>query len=96
MGLGTDLLGEMHAHQSRELSLRAEVLSPADILASATSTNGELLERSGELGVVQPGAYADLLVVDGDPLADINLLEHQGRNLLAIMKGGDFVKNALG
>ncbi len=96
MGLGTDLLGEMHAHQSRELSLRADVLSPAEILASATSINGELLQRPGELGVVRPGAYADLLVVDGDPLSDINLLEHQGRNLLAIMKGGAFVKNALG
>ncbi len=95
MGLGTDLLGDMHAHQSRELSLRAEVLTPAEILISATSMNAEIMQREGELGVVRPGALADLLVVDGDPLEDINLLEHQGRNLMAIMKGGAFVKTAL-
>ncbi len=95
MGLGTDLLGDMHAHQSRELSLRAEVLSPAEILISATSMNAEIMQREGELGVVRQGALADLLIVDGNPLEDINLLEHQGRNLMAIMKGGAFVKSAL-
>jgi len=95
MGLGTDLLGDLHQHQSRELSLRAEVLSPAEILISATSTNAALVQREGELGVIAPGALADLLVVDGNPLDNINLLEHQGRHLDVIMKGGAFVKNRL-
>lgn len=95
IGLGTDLLGDLHQHQSRELSLRAEVLSPAEILISATSTNAALVQREGALGVVKEGALADLLVVDGNPLDNINLLEHQGRHLDVIMKGGTFVKNRL-
>ena len=64
MGFGTDLLGETHEQQSREFSIRAQVLSPAEILRSATVTNAEILNRSGELGVIAPGALADLLVVD--------------------------------
>ncbi len=95
MGLGTDLLGRMQAHQSREFAIRAEALSPAEILLSATSVNAELLQRTGELGVVAPGALADLLVVDGDPLADISLLERPLATLAAIMKGGRFYRNRL-
>ena len=95
MGLGTDLLGRMQAHQSREFAIRAEALSPAEILLSATSVNAELLQRTGELGVVAAGALADLLVVDGDPLADISLLERPHATLAAIMKGGRFYRNRL-
>ena len=95
VGLGTDLLGDMHRHQSRELSLRAEVLSPFEVLTSATATNAEILQRTGELGTIAPGALADILVVDGDPLADIGVLERHDQCLLAIMKGGAFFKNAL-
>ncbi len=95
MGLGTDLLGRMQAHQSREFAIRAEALSPAEILLSATSVNAELLQRTGELGVVAAGALADLLVVDGDPLADISLLERPQATLAAIMKGGRFYRNRL-
>jgi imidazolonepropionase-like amidohydrolase len=95
MGFGTDLLAEMHEHQSREFSIRAEVLAPAEILASATSVNAELLQQLGELGVVAPGALADLIVVDGNPLQKIALLEDQGRHLPLIMKGGKLYKNEL-
>jgi len=95
IGFGTDLLGAMQAHQSREFAIRAEVLSPAEILRSATSVNAALLNAEGELGVVAPGACADLLVVDGDPLADLGLLEHQGEHLPVIMKDGRFVKQTL-
>ena len=96
MGFGTDLLGETHDQQSRELSIRAQVLSPAEILRSATLVNAEILGRSGELGVVAPGALADLLVVDGDPLENLSLLEEQGKHLLAIVQGGRLVVNRLG
>ncbi|HMA13368.1 MAG: amidohydrolase family protein [Bacteroidota bacterium] len=95
IGFGTDLLGAMQAHQSREFAIRREVLSPAEVLRSATVVNAALLNAEGDLGVIAPGAYADLLVVDGDPLADLGLLEGQGAHLPAIMKGGRFVKNAL-
>jgi imidazolonepropionase-like amidohydrolase len=94
MGLGTDLLGELHAHQSREFTIRAEVLPPHEILRSATRVNAEILGKTGELGVVAPGAFADLVVVDGDPLKNIALLEDEQR-LPLIMKGGKAYKNEL-
>src|SRR5580698_3215109 len=81
IGYGTDLLGPMHQHQSREFVLRAEAMAPFEVIRSATTVNAELLNRAGELGVVAPGARADLIVVDGDPLRDIALLDGQGENL---------------
>jgi imidazolonepropionase-like amidohydrolase len=89
LGFGTDLLGETHDQQSRELSIRAEVERPADVLRSATLVNARILEREGELGEIAPGALADLLVVDGDPLADLSLLQEQGKHLLLVMKSGE-------
>jgi imidazolonepropionase-like amidohydrolase len=96
MGFGTDLLGETHEQQSREFSLRAEALTPAEILRSATVTNARILEREGELGVVAPEARADLLVVDGNPLENLSLLQDQGKHLAVIMKAGRLVVNRLG
>jgi imidazolonepropionase-like amidohydrolase len=95
MGFGTDLLGETHEHQSKEFGIRAKVLSAAEILRSATLVNAEILNRSGELGVVAPGALADLLVVDGNPLEDVSVLDGQGERLLLIMKDGALLKCAL-
>ncbi|MGD0192120.1 MAG: amidohydrolase family protein [Rhizomicrobium sp.] len=94
-GFGTDLLGELHVHQSEEFIIRREVVKPADILRSATSVNARLLNRAGELGVVKSGALADLIVVDGDPLKDLSLLTHQGAHLPLIMKGGVLMKMEL-
>jgi len=88
IGYGTDLLGAMHRHQSHEFTIRAEAMAPFDIIRSATTVNAELLNRTGELGVVAPGALADLIAVDGDPLADISLLDGQGEHLSVIMKDG--------
>jgi imidazolonepropionase-like amidohydrolase len=92
IGFGTDLLGPMHRHQSREFVIRAEGMAPFDIIRSATIVNAELLNRSGELGVVAPGARADLITVAGNPLADISLLDGQGEHLTHIMKDGVFYK----
>ncbi len=92
IGFGTDLLGPMHRHQSREFVIRAEAMAPFDIIRSATIVNADLLNRAGELGVVASGARADLIAVDGDPLADISLLDGQGEHLTHIMKGGVFYK----
>jgi imidazolonepropionase-like amidohydrolase len=88
IGFGTDLLGETHVHQSREFAIRARVLPPLEILRSATVVNARLLRREGELGVVAPGARADLLLVDGDPLVDPSLLDGQGERIPLVMKGG--------
>ena len=95
MGFGTDLLGETHDQQSREFQIRAKVLSPLEIIRSATVVNAEILNRTGELGVIAPGARADLLIVDGDPLKDLSLLEGQGDHLDLILKDGQLFKNRL-
>ena len=74
--------------------------TPAEALVMATSTNAELLALSGKrnpyrgkLGVVEEGAFADLLLVDGDPLTNISLLEDPGKNFLVIIKDGKVYKN---
>ena len=91
VGFGTDLLGETHAAQSRELLLRAEVQSPADVLRSATVVNADLLNRTGELGVVAAGARADLLLVDGDPLTDLSVLTRHEEALHLVVRNGEVV-----
>ena len=95
MGYGSDLLGELQVDQSRELSILADVLTPHEIIVSATATNAELFQREGEIGIISAGALADLLVVDGDPLSDLQLLQEQGQHLSVIMKGGKLYKNRL-
>jgi imidazolonepropionase-like amidohydrolase len=95
MGFGTDLLGETHVHQSQEFAIRARVLPPLEVLRAATVVNAEILGRSGELGVVAPGALADLLVVDGDPLADVSLLADPEKRLALVMKGGEVMSSRL-
>jgi imidazolonepropionase-like amidohydrolase len=96
IGYGTDLLGEMHADQSLEFTLRAPAMTAAEILRSATSINAELIGQAGKLGVIATGASADLVVVDGNPLEDVSLLQGQGRHLPLIMKAGKLYKNDLG
>jgi imidazolonepropionase-like amidohydrolase len=95
MAFGTDLLGGMHRHQSEEFVIRGRALPAREVIASATSVAARLLRMEGRIGVIAPGAHADLVVVDGDPLADLSLLTGQGRHMPAIMLGGRFVKNTL-
>jgi imidazolonepropionase-like amidohydrolase len=65
--------------------------SPMEAIVAATRLGGELMMRGGDLGLVKEGALADLLLVDGDPLADIAILQDADR-LLAVMKDGQFHK----
>ena len=92
MAYGTDLLGEMHRHQSEEFVIRGRVLPSHEVIGTATHVAARLLRMEGKIGVVAAGAYADLIVVDGDPLQDLSLLTFQGRHLKLIMKNGDIVK----
>jgi imidazolonepropionase-like amidohydrolase len=94
MGFGTDIIGDQELH-TQEFLLRAEVLPIHEIIASATRIGAEVLRREGQLGVIAPGAIADILVIDGNPLKDISLLAGHGEHLLAIMKDGQFHKNML-
>lgn len=92
---GSDLLGKLRIDQSREFVIRSEVLPAIDIIRSATVIGAQVLRKEGELGCLKPGAHADILVVDGNPLSNLELLTGQGKNLKAIMKGGVFHKCAL-
>ncbi|MCA0301323.1 MAG: amidohydrolase family protein [Proteobacteria bacterium] len=95
VGYGSDLLGQLQVEQSREFIFRAEVLKPIEIIRQATTVGAEILRQEGKLGVVAPGAFADLIVVDGNPLKKLELFLDQGAHLPVIMKGGQFHKNTL-
>jgi imidazolonepropionase-like amidohydrolase len=92
---GTDLLGGMHRRQLTELTIRSEVQPAADILRSATTVAARLIGLEGQAGVVAPGAFADLLVVDGNPLEDLGLLTDPARNLRLVMAAGRIHRNDL-
>src|SRR6266581_3022553 len=92
---GSDLLGELHWDQSKEFVIRREVVSPIEIIRSATTIGAEVLRMPGKLGTLQPGAYSDVIVVDGNPLKDLALLGDQGKHLSLIMKAGILHKNRL-
>jgi imidazolonepropionase-like amidohydrolase len=85
---GTDLLGGMHRRQLSEFTLRSQVQPAADVLRSATTVAARLVGLEGEVGVVAPGALADLLVVDGDPLERLEVLTDPDRHLRLVMKSG--------
>jgi imidazolonepropionase-like amidohydrolase len=95
VAFGTDLLGEMHALQSSEFTLRAEVLTATEILQSATSVAAQLLRQEGVLGVIASGAVADLLIMDGDPSQDCGVLADPQKNLRLVMQGGRIAHNFL-
>ncbi len=101
---GTDVLFSraMAAQQGAILASLARWYTPAEALAMATGTNAELLALSGKrnpypgkLGVVEEGALADLLLVDGNPLEDLNLVSDPDKNFLIIMKDGKIFKDSL-
>jgi imidazolonepropionase-like amidohydrolase len=91
---GSDLLGPLQDRKARELEIKTEVLSPMESLVSATKTNSSLFGMEDEIGTVEEGKLADLLVVDGNPLENIAVLQKKS-NLKLIMKGGRAFKSEL-
>ena len=94
MGFGSDLLGETHYMQSDELVLRAKVLGHAKVVQQATLIGAEILNHEGLLGEVVENAYADLLLVDGNPLEDVSVLTQHDAAIKLIMRDGFIHKNA--
>ena len=101
---GTDLLFDAKnaSRQGAQLAKLVRWYTPAEALKMATADNGELMALSGfinpypgKLGVVEEGALADLLLVDGNPLENIKLIEDPNKNFLVIMKDGTIYKNTL-
>ena len=90
---GTDLLGQLQMEQSQEFMIRAQVLKPIEIIRSATTIGAQLLRHEGKLGCLKPGAFADLIVINGNPLKKLELFQEQGRHLSVVMKAGRFHKN---
>ena len=101
VAFGTDTLfdAELATRQGAQLAKLTRWFSPAEVLQQATIRNAELLALAGprnpypgQLGVVAEGAIADLILVDGDPVADISLIARPEDSFLAIIKGGELVK----
>ena len=95
MAFGTDLFRAPKEYQAEEFLVRAEVLTAAEIIRSATVIGAEVVGMEGRIGRVREGYLADLILVDGDPLADLSLFQDQGRAIPLIMKDGVIYKNAL-
>ena len=102
---GTDILfsAQLAKRQGELLAKLVRWYRPAEALAMATATNAQLLALSGKrnpypgtVGVVEEGALADLLLVDGDPIANIALVQDPAKNFVVIMKDGTIYKNTLG
>lgn len=96
IGYGSDLLGPSQRLQSDEFRIRREVLSAQEVIQCATTTAAEVLNQVGQLGRIQEGGLADILLVDGDPYRDLSCLLGQGEHIGLIMKGGVIEHNDLG
>ncbi|MBK0400513.1 amidohydrolase family protein [Limibaculum sp. M0105] len=94
MGYGSDLLGGMQTEQSGEFPLRGRYIPADAVIRSATVDAAKVLRMEGRIGAIVPGAYADLIAVDGNPIADLDLLTGQGAHMPLIMKDGKAMKRS--
>jgi len=95
LGFGTDLLGDDFDRQSEEFRLRAGAQTNAEVIDSATRINAKILQKEGELGVLKPGAIADIIALDGDPIEDIAVLVAGGDRIALVIKNGSIMKKRL-
>lgn len=93
MAYGTDLLGQMHRHQLNEFALRAQVVSPVDLVRAATCNAAELFRMDDRIGRVVEDYEADLIAVAGNPLEDINVLHDNESHLKLVIKAGRVVRD---
>ena len=88
---GADLFGQNYGLRAVELALKADIMGPVESLVSATRTNAEMLERSDEIGTLEPGKLADLIMVRGNPVDDITVLQ-DASNIPLVIQSGRIVK----
>ena len=94
IGSGSDLLGDMQSQRAMELELKGQVMKPMEVLLSATRVNAEIFRMEDHIGSVEPGKYADLIAVKGNPLTDLRIFQNLD-NLHLIMKGGHAYKRTV-
>ena len=94
VGYGSDLLGGLHRYQSEEFAIRGRYIPADAVIRSATVDAARVLRMEGQIGIIAPGAHADLVVVDGNPLKDLGVLASGGRHLPLILQGGVAKKKA--
>ena len=92
---GSDLLGPMQRYKGMELELKARVLGPMGAIVATTKTNAELLKKQKDLGTIEAGKLADLILVQGDPLKDITVFQQYQEKITLIIQGGRVYKNIL-
>jgi len=95
MGSGSDLLGPMQGFKALELELKGKVLGPMEAIVLSTKENARLLGLDSQLGTIERGKLADMILVNGDPLRDISLLQRYKERITLIVQGGSIVKNIL-
>lgn len=95
LGFGTDLLGEAQPWQNREFAIRAELQEPAEVLRSVYQVNARLCGLEGQIGTLTPGASADIVLSDVDPLRDLAALARPETVLPLVIRQGEIVRNAL-
>ena len=104
LAFGTDIVTDPATllRMNEEFVYRTQWFTPAEVLSQATSVNAELMALSGKrnpypgkLGVIEEGAYADILLINGDPLKDISILTKPEENIALIMKDGKIYKNTI-
>jgi imidazolonepropionase-like amidohydrolase len=94
IGSGSDLLAQMQPYKTMELPLKTQVMTPMQAIVSATRTNAELFRLEEKTGAIGPGKWADVIVVQGNPLEDINCLTDKN-NVRLVLKQGAILKDTL-
>jgi len=92
---GSDLLGPMQIYKGAELELKSRVLGPMGAIVASTRTNAELLRKEKDLGTIEAGKLADLILLDGDPLKEIKLFQQYQEKITLIVQSGRVYKNIL-
>ncbi|KAF8208117.1 hypothetical protein K438DRAFT_1712922 [Mycena galopus ATCC 62051] len=90
---GSDLLTSLHALQTEEFAVRADILPSTAILKHATTNAAQMLGKSSLIGTVSAGAYADLLILNANPLEDVTVLDRPEDHLLGVMKQGRVISS---
>ena len=95
VGSGSDIVGPLQDRRGREFPHKAKFMSPAEAIATATTANAELFYMEDRIGAVEVGKEADLILVEGRPLDEIEVLAEPDR-IVAVIKGGKIYKDTQG